>query len=119
MAGSGRKNADESLIVTLAGGATVQGAAQLCDVSERTIHRRLNDPVFKHRLAQARAGMVERALGHLATGAAEAAVVLRNLLAAEGDNIKLGAARSILELGNKLREGVELEARIAVLENRK
>jgi hypothetical protein len=112
----GRKNADEALIVTIAGGATVQAAAQLCEVSERTIYRRLQDVAFKRRLTQARSDMVERALGHLASGSAEAAIVLRNLLAAESDSIKLGAARSILELGNKLRESVELEQRLAALE---
>ena len=54
----------------------------------------------------------------LAAGSTEAAVTLRNLLNAEADNIKLGAARSILEIGNRLREWAELEERIAALEQR-
>ncbi len=118
MAHRGRKNADERLILTLAGGSTVQAASQLCEVSERTIFRRLQDPEFKRRVGLARADMVERALSHLAAGAAEAVIVLRNLLTADGDNIKLGAARAILEIGNRLRETVELEQRLTELEER-
>jgi hypothetical protein len=43
---------------------------------------------------------------------------LRGLLAGESESVKLGAARSILELGWKLKEAVELELRIAALEQR-
>jgi hypothetical protein len=39
-------------------------------------------------------------------------------LKAKADTVKLGAGRSILELGNKLRESVEMEARLAALEGR-
>jgi hypothetical protein len=52
----------------------------------------------------------------MADGMADAAAVLRKLLAAESESVRLGAARSILELGNKLREAVEWEERLAALE---
>jgi hypothetical protein len=54
----------------------------------------------------------------MADGMAAAAKTLRKLLKADADTVKLGAARSILELGNKLREAVELEQRLAALEAR-
>jgi hypothetical protein len=61
--------------------------------------------------------MVSRALGKLADGMAEAADVLRGLLApGMPPAVRLGAARSLLELGCKLRESVDLEARLAALE---
>jgi hypothetical protein len=67
--------------------------------------------------AQARADLVERALGHLAAGSAEAAVTLRRLLrGVTTDAIKLGAARAMLDLGVKVRENVDQELRLAVLE---
>ena len=118
MAHRGRKSADDALVATLAGGVTVQAAAQRCGVSERTIFRRLQDSGFKQRIANARAGMLERALGQLSTGAAEAAVVLRKLLRSKADSIRLQAARTILELGNRLRENVEQEHRLRALEER-
>ena len=118
MAGNGRHRADDRLITTVAGGSTVQAAAQLCEVSERTVYRRIADPAFRQQLTRARAEMVERALGHLAAGSTEAGIVLRNLLGGEDDRVKLGAARTILEVGNKLRESVELEQRLADLERR-
>jgi HEAT repeat protein len=62
--------------------------------------------------------MVQRSLGRLADGMTEAADVLRQLLAAESEAVRLGAARSLLELGVKLREPVELEERLAALEAR-
>ena len=60
--------------------------------------------------------MAQRALGKMSDGMAEAADTLRQLLKAEAESVRLGAARSILELGSKLREAVELEDRIGELE---
>ena len=56
--------------------------------------------------------------GKMADGMAEAADTLRGLLNAEGENVRLGAARSILELGTKLRDAVEIEERLVELERR-
>ena len=54
----------------------------------------------------------------MADGVTEAADTLRGLLKADSDAVKLGAARSLLELGTKLREAVELEERLTDLERR-
>jgi HEAT repeat protein len=119
MAENGRaKRGDEALLLALAGGATVRDAARSAGIGERTATRRLADPGFRRRVAENRADMVARALGKLADGATEAVDTLRKLLGAEADTVKLGAARSILELGTKLREAVELEERLAELERR-
>jgi hypothetical protein len=63
--------------------------------------------------------MVERALGRLSDGMCEAAEKLRELLGARSEAVRLGAARSLLELGVKLRESVELERRVSELEARR
>jgi hypothetical protein len=115
VAARGRSAADDALVTALASGATVAAAAQLADVGERTVYRRLRDPDFRARVERARADLVERALGHLAQGAAEAAITLRNLLAAPDDRVKRGAARAVLELGSKLRETVELSGQVEEL----
>ena len=116
MAARGRKNADDALTVALAVGATVQEAARKAGIGERTVYRRLADPAFRRRVAELRGEMIGRALGKMADGMTAAADTLRKLLKAEGESVRLGAARSILELGNKLRESVELEERLCALE---
>jgi hypothetical protein len=119
MAENGKEaRADALLLTALAAGATIRGAARRAGVSERTAHRRLADPAFRQRVTEARAEMVERALGQLADGSSEAVGTLRKLLKAKADFVKLSAARTILEMGNKLRESVELQQRIAALEER-
>ena len=116
MAGSGRKNGEPALIAALAGGATVQEAARAAGVSERTVYRRLEHDTFRRQLAEARAELMARAAGALARVSTAAAATLAGLLTAASESVRLGAARSILELAVKLRESEELERRIAALE---
>jgi AcrR family transcriptional regulator len=117
VAGSGRQNADFVLVAALAGGRTVCDVAAAVGVSERTIYRRLESADFRRRVGDARAEMVQRAVGQLADASAEAVTTLRALVtAAESETVRLGAARAVLELGSKLRESVELEERVRRLE---
>jgi HEAT repeat protein len=60
--------------------------------------------------------MVGRCLGRMADGMAEAAEVLRQLLNARSESVRLGAARALLELGLKVRDAVELGQRVEALE---
>jgi hypothetical protein len=53
----------------------------------------------------------------MADSMSEAADVLRDLLGAGSESVRLGAARSLLELGVRLRESVELEERLQALED--
>src|SRR3954454_24793097 len=74
--GTGRHRADDVLLLALATGATVEGAAAQADVSESTVYRRLADPEFADRLQQMRAAMVQRATALLTTAAAQAVQTL-------------------------------------------
>src|SRR5262245_4753816 len=116
MAGSGRRNADDAFLLALASGKTIKDAAQECGISERTAFRRVAEPNFRRRLNQLRADMVARAVGRLADSMTEAADKLRGLLGARSETVQLGAARSLLELGVRLKESVELEERLAAVE---
>jgi hypothetical protein len=107
---------DEALALALATGQTLRAAADTTGIGERTATRRMADPAFRRRVADLRADMVRRSLGRLADGMSHAADTLRALLAVESESVRLGAARTLLELGVKLRESVELEARLADLE---
>jgi hypothetical protein len=117
MAGNGRNNAD-SLALALAAGDAVIEAASKARMSERTVYRRLADPAFRRHAQNLRGEMVGRALGRMTNGMSEAANVLRPLLEAKSETVRLGAARSLLEIGSKLRDSVELEARLEALEER-
>ena len=118
MAHRGRRNADEALAAALAAGQTLREAATAVGVSERTATRRWADSGFRRRVAELRAAAVERATGKMGDGMAEAADVLRKLLVANSETVRLGACRAVLELAVKLREAVDLEIRLAALESR-
>jgi hypothetical protein len=104
------------LALALAAGKTARDAAEQVGVGERTAARRLADPAFRARVAALRGEMVSRALGRTADGMNEAADTLRGLLKATSETVQLGAARTLLELGVKLRESVEQEERLRALE---
>jgi hypothetical protein len=117
MAGEQRKKNEDALLLALACGATVEAAGKQCDLTERTVYRRLNDPAFQARLQGLRADMVRRAAGLLTASAGSAVSTLLSLQKeAIPPAVRLGAARAILELGIKVRELADLEARIAALE---
>ena len=112
-----RANADEIIVAALAAGRTLQEAAETAGVSARTVSRRFTDPAFKARIQAICGETIGRALGRMADGMTIAADVLRELLKAEAENVRLGAARALLDLGLKLREHTETEERIVALEN--
>jgi hypothetical protein len=110
----------ESAAIALASGRTESEAADVCGVGSRTIRTWLAaSPAFPRRIGELRAAMTSAALGRLSAAMASAADVLAELAAsAESEQVRLGAARSVVELGLKLKESTELEARIAALEQR-
>jgi hypothetical protein len=112
-----RKNTDEVLLLALACGASVENAARTAGMSVRTAQRRLAEPAFRKRLQDLRIDMAQRTGGMLTAAGMEAVKTLISLqdgsIAAP---VRLGAARTVLEFGIKLRENNELAERIAALE---
>src|SRR5262245_54148746 len=108
----------EAAALALAAGATLDEAARESGAGSRTIRTWLHDqPAFSRRVTELRGEMTARALGKLVDGMASAADTLGYLCRkGKSEQVRLGAARALLELGIKLRETVELEARIAALE---
>jgi hypothetical protein len=102
----------------VATGNTLRDAALAVGIGERTAARRWADPDFRRRVSELRGEMVGRSLGRMANGMSEAANELRRLLCARSEAVRLGAARSLLELSVKLRDSVDLEQRLASLEER-
>ena len=118
MAQRGRRNANELLLMALACGATIEAAGQKAGLSRSTVLRRMKDPEFKGRLEEIRTEMVQRTSGALTASAMEA---VRTLMALQQPSVphatRLGAARTILELGIKMREITDLEARLTAVED--
>ena len=107
---------DDELILALAAGATVVGAAQRAGVDEPTVHRRLNDAEFRRAVSETRFRAFDGAVGKLASLAAKAVSMLERLMEHGERPIALRAAKTILELGPRLLAFTELEQRIAALE---
>jgi hypothetical protein len=113
----GKRHADHNLLLALACGATIEAAAAKAGVSESTAHRRLADPAFRQRLQEVRSEMVQRTAGMLTAAAGEAVNTLLELQKGTVPHAsRLGAARSVLEIGIKMRESADLEARLAAVE---
>lgn len=116
MAHNGRKKADEALAVALAGGQTLRCASELVGIGERTAARRWADPAFRTRVSELQHDMVARSLGRLADGMSDAVEVLRKLMSARSDTIRLAAARAVLDFGIKGWDILEIDARVQELE---
>jgi hypothetical protein len=113
----GKRHADHKLLLALACGASLENAARQAGVSESTANRRMADAEFTRQLQGLRADMVQRTAGALTAAATEAVRTLLDLLKPPAPPAaRLGAARSVLEIGVKLRETAELEVRLAALE---
>ncbi len=116
MPGGSKRAADPILIAHLAAGVSPGGAAKLAGVSEATVYRRLADPVFRHRVEDARAELWKRAMSVLSKSAVEGAIVLRRLLRNDDAKIRLQAAKIVLEQVIKVRDQVDIAQRVAALE---
>jgi hypothetical protein len=122
---NGRRNGvltpkQEAAALALAAGRTIDEAARDSGAGGRTIRTWLHDQhAFTRRIGALRSEMTSRALGRLVEGMVSAADTLGFLCRkGKSEQVRLGAARALLELGVKLRETVELEERISALEGR-
>ena len=110
----------EAAALALAAGRTQDEAARASGAGTRTIKTWLYElPAFGRRIQELRAEITARALGRLVEGMINAAVTLSDLCAkGKSETVRLAAARAILEMGQKLRDSIELEERINALIDR-
>src|ERR1700716_1948767 len=112
MAQKGKRGTDHRLLMALACGAKAENAARQIGVSESTVYRRQADPEFRRRLQEIKTDMVRRTAGSMTAAGPEAVRTLLELMKTTvPPATKLGAARSILEIGQEAREFAELEER--------
>lgn len=111
-----RKSANDRLVVLLASGASVRGAAKKCGVSPRTVARRMANSEFRRQVDTAKAAAFGRALNLLASSSVAAVVTLRRLLKDPSAKIRLGAATAILTHSVRVSDSVEVTERLRSIE---
>jgi hypothetical protein len=119
MPNEGKRGADGKLLLALACGATAEVAARQAGVSESTVRRRLKDPAFQAKLNKLRAEMHVRVADQLTAASTEGVRTMVQLMKEKySGTVRLGAARSVVELSTKVRETADLAVRVAELEQR-
>lgn len=114
------RNVRQTLLVAgLAKGLSVEEAAAEAGVSARTAFRWMAaDPAIRTEVITLQREAMARALGVLSASSRAAATTLASLSeAAASESVRLAAARTILEVGPRLRESIDLEQRLAELES--
>ena len=118
MAANGSQKGQNAFVLSIASGLTIKDAAKSAGISERTAHRRLDDPKTKSSIKEARCAMLQDAVLRLTAASTGAAETLRELTQAKSEQVRLAAARSILELSHRLKEATEFESRLVDLERK-
>jgi hypothetical protein len=117
VAGHGRKKVDDILAEALACGGSAASAAQRANVSPRTVQRRLGQADFRAKIDALRQDMLERTAAMLTALGMEGCRSLHELFDKSiPPAVRLGAIRTALEVGCKLREHVDLAKRVSALE---
>lgn len=108
----------EAAALALASGSTCEQAAAVSGAGLTTVKVWSSScPAFKARVVALRGELTGRAVGLLADGMADAATALRTLCnESEDEAIRLKASVALLDCGLKVRESVEIEARLSALE---
>jgi len=95
---------------------TIIGGVEKADISKTTFYEWLKIPEFKEEFVRQRQEIIDLALHELKTSTSEAVNVLRDLLRAEGEGVRLRTAQAILENVLKSIELENLETRVIALE---
>ncbi|MCX6027658.1 MAG: hypothetical protein NTY23_15665, partial [Chloroflexi bacterium] len=93
-------------------------AAKACGISKTTVCRRMQDEDFKRAFRAARRQLVEATIGRLQRVSEEAVATLRAALRCRAPSVRVSAARTILDFSLRGVELMDLEDRVAALEQR-
>jgi len=115
----GRHAADELLAAAIACGVRIEQAAEKAGLSESTARRRTREDSFRQRVAELRREMIDRALGQASEAMLDAVIQLRLLCrTGQSEAIRLSAANSLLDRAIAIRQHVDYEERLVVLESK-
>ena len=97
---------------------TQEEACRSAGVTRETINTWKRNPVFQAELERQQQLVFSEAIGAIKQSVDEAVVSLRNLVKSENENIRLRASVECIRLGLRIREQIEIEERVRVLEER-
>ena len=106
----------EKALAALLTSRTIEAAAKKAGVSDRTLHRWLNEPAFRQAYLSARRMAMEQATSVLQRAASSAVTALQKNLSCGTPSAEIAAAKAILDMGFRAVEVQEFEARLAALE---
>jgi hypothetical protein len=104
----------ETVALALATGSSDREAAKEAGITDRVIRKwKTETPEFNRRVSELRARMTDEALGTLVAGMRSASNTLL-YLSRKGrqETVRLGAARSLIELGTKMTESAHVQQQI-------
>jgi len=113
---NGTLEKDSFLALALASGVSVADAAAQADVGRTTVYRKLENPEFRRQIAEFRDRLIATALGRIADSLTRSADVLTQMLDSPKEHIRIRAARALFTLGIRLRDSVDLTARLREVE---
>ena len=108
----------EEIILALLTSPTLEMAARQCRLSVRQLYERRQDPAFVAKLKQTQAEALESTTRFLQSATGTAARVLAEIAESPGRpaQVRISAARTILEQAAKFTEIVDVQARLEALE---
>jgi len=95
---------------------TITAGVKKAGIKRETFYKWIREPAFKAAFTEQRQEIIELALHELKTSASEAVSVLRELLKAEGESVRLRTAQTILDNVLKSIELENIEKRVEELE---
>ena len=116
--GAKKDRLTEQAIAALLSNATIRAAAEAVAVDERTLRDWLKDPEFKADYLEARRACLTQATGALTQAATKAVSALTTVMddPESPPQVRVSAARTILDLAYKGAEIEDITARIERLE---
>lgn len=110
---SRREAQDEILVDALTRGLSYEAAGELAGCSGRTVARRMENAGFARWVSNRRGERVVATAGQLTLLSSEAVETIRGCLEAESHQVRLSAAKTLLDLAVKFRTAHDLEVEIA------
>lgn len=119
MAGrSGRVNRREAALAALIEAPNLRAAAQACNVPERTLRRWMTESAFRQRYESMRRDLISNAWHGLQERLSEASTTVAALMNDKSapPQVRLGAARTVLEFALRSCEQLDILPRLEALE---
>lgn len=107
---------DTTIALALASGASVTEAAANAGVGRATVYRKLDHPDFARQVWEFRDKLIAVALGRIADNLTRAADALAGLLDSPEPHIRIRAARALFSMGLRLRDSIDVTARMRAIE---